>query len=153
MSLVVEEMPSLRMAAMPHVGPYNRIFEAFERLTAIAGPAGLLQNEAILVAAYYDDPERTPPSRLRSAAGIMVPDDLRLPPGTAEIRLAGGRYARATHVGPYAMLADAWWRMMREWVPGSGNRIAGGACYEIYRNNPSNTRPEELLTDLYVPIS
>ena len=43
--------------------------------------------------------------------------------------------------------------MMGEWLPSSGNRVRDGASYEVYRNNPSNARPDELRTDLYIPIA
>ena len=43
--------------------------------------------------------------------------------------------------------------MMGEWLPNSGHRVGNGPSYEVYRNNPSNTRPEELRTDLYIPIA
>jgi AraC family transcriptional regulator len=153
MNVIVEEMPSLRVATVPHLGPYNRISEAFQRLGAIAGPAGLLRDGAMMLAIYHDDPETTAADQLHSDAGFTVPDGVRLPTEVIEKRLPAGRYARATHMGPYATLGDTWARMMGEWLPGSGNRVGHGATYEVYRNNPSNTRPEELRTDLYVPIA
>jgi AraC family transcriptional regulator len=153
MNVVIEMMPSLRIATVPHVGPYNRISEAFQLLAAIAGPAGLLRDDAPMVAIYHDDPETTPAAQLHSDAGVIVSNSVRLPGEVVEKRLPPGRYARATHIGPYATLASAWSRMMGECVPRSGNHIARGPCYEIYRNDPSNTRPEELRTDLYVPVT
>lgn len=153
MNVTVEEMPSLRVATVPHVGPYNRISEAFQRLGAIAGPAGLLRDGAAMLAMYHDDPETTPAEQLHSDAGLTVPDDARLPTQVVEKRLPAGRYARATHIGPYTTLGDTWSRMMGEWLPNSGHRVGNGPSYEVYRNNPSNTRPEELRTDLYIPIA
>lgn len=153
MKVTIEEMPALRVAAVSHMGPYNRISEAFERLGQIAGPAGLLRHDAMMLAIYHDDPETTPAEQLRSDAGLTVPDNARLPTEIVEKRLPAGRYARTTHIGPYTTLGDAWARMMGEWLPDSGHRIGNGPTYEVYRNNPSNTRPEELRTDLYVPIA
>jgi AraC family transcriptional regulator len=153
MNVTVEEMPALRVATVAHVGPYNRISEAFQRLGEIAGPAGFLRGDALMLAIYYDDPETTPAEQLRSHAGLTVPDNVRLPTEVIEMRLPAGRYARAIHMGPYTTLGDAWARMMGEWLPSSGNRVGVGPTYEVYRNNPSNTRPEELRTDLYIPIA
>ena len=153
MNVIVEEMPALRVATVPHLGPYNRISEAFQRLGAIAGPAGLVREGTLMLAIYHDDPETTPAEELRSDAGFTVPDQARLPAEVVEKRLPAGRYARTTHMGSHATLGDTWARMMGEWLPGSGNRVGNGPSYEVYRNNPSNTRPEELRTDLYVPIA
>ena len=75
-----------------------------------------------------------------------------LPSGLTERRVAGGRYARTTHVGPYERLADAWSRFMGEWLPASGYRIGAGGTYEIYRNDPTTTPKDQLRTDLYIAV-
>ncbi len=52
----------------------------------------------------------------------------------------------------YATLGDSWARLMGEWLPKSGLRVGEGAAYEVYRNTPENTAPEDLRTDLYLSI-
>lgn len=153
MKVTIEEMPALRVATVSHVGPYNRIAEAFQRLGGLAGSAGLLRDGPMMLAIYYDDPETTPADELRSDAGLTVSEGAHLPAEVIEKRLPAGRYARSTHVGPYSTLGDAWARMMGEWLPNSGHRVGSSPSYEVYRNNPSDTRAEELRTDLYIPIA
>jgi AraC family transcriptional regulator len=154
MNVTIEDMPERRVATVHHVGPYSRISEAFGRLGAIVGPAGLLRfPEAAMMAIYYDDPETTPPEQLQSDAGIAVPEGVPLPAGIAEKRLPAGRYARTTHVGPYTQLGDAWTRLMGEWLPKSGHRVGTASSYEVYRNTPMDVAPHELRTDLYLPIA
>jgi AraC family transcriptional regulator len=34
----------------------------------------------------------------------------------------------------------------------SGHRVGTGWSYEVYRNTPMNTPPEQLHTDIYLPI-
>jgi AraC family transcriptional regulator len=152
MNVTVEDMPELRVATVHHVGPYNRISEAFARLGTIVGPAGLLREGAIMLAIYHDDPEATPAEQLQSDAGITVPKSVSLPGGVDEIALPAGKYARTTHVGHYETLGDTWSRFMGEWLPASGKRVGSGSSYEVYRNNPSNAAPEDLRTDLYLPV-
>jgi AraC family transcriptional regulator len=154
MNVTIETMPELRVATVPHVGPYNEISAAFQRLGALIGPAGLLgRPEAAMLGIYYDDPETTPPEQLRSDAAFVVPADARLPEGVTEKRLPAGRYAHITHVGPYTQLGDAWSRLMGEWLPRSGHRVGEGSSYEIYRNNPGNAPPDQLRTELYLPLA
>jgi AraC family transcriptional regulator len=153
MDVDIQTMPEMRVAATAHRGPYNTISEAFARLGAIAGPAGLLQQAgAEMVAIYHDDPETTPPAELRSDAGIVVPADASIPKALGELRIAAGNYARTTHIGPYTLLGDAWARFMGEWLPKSSHRVGPGMSFEIYRNNPTTTAQSELRTDLYLPI-
>jgi AraC family transcriptional regulator len=154
MKVTIEDMPELHVATVHHVGPYPRISDAFQRLGTIGGAAGLFQQPgAMMLAIYYDDPETTPADRLQSDAGVTVQDGVRLPEGLVEKRLPPGRYARTTCVGPYSQLPDTWSRLKGEWLPKSGHRARKGPSYEVFRNDPSTTRPEELRTDLYLPIA
>ncbi|PCC74169.1 AraC family transcriptional regulator [Nannocystis exedens] len=154
MQVDIETRPALRVATVTHIGPYNRISEAFARLGALAGPAGLFASPAAaMVAIYYDEPEVTPPEQLRSDAGLVVPEGVPLPAGLGEQRLPAGRYARTTHIGPYTELGDAWSRLMGGWLPRSGQRVGEGHSYEVYRNDPTNTPPERLHTELYLPLA
>ena len=153
MNVEIKNMPELRVATVRHVGPYNQIPKAFERLGAIAGPAGLIAQSSAMIAIYHDDPESTPQEQLRSDAALAVPEDITLPEGLVEQHIAGGRYAKTIHVGPYEQLGDTWARFLGEWVPASGNRIGDGVSYEIYQNTPAQVPMQELRTELYVPLA
>jgi AraC family transcriptional regulator len=153
MNVAIETLPERRVAAVSHVGPYNTISAAFDRLGAIAGPAGLFaQPGAAMVAIYHDDPKTTPAAELRSEAGIVVPATIVLPAGLRELRLPAGRYARTTHLGPYEGLGDAWAGLLGRWLAQSGHRLGPGGTYELYRNSPMDTPPSGLVTELYLSI-
>jgi AraC family transcriptional regulator len=62
------------------------------------------------------------------------------------------RVPACAHEGTYSGLGDAWSRFMGGWLPSSGRRIGDGPMFEVYRNDPTNAKPEELLTDLHLPI-
>lgn len=153
MDVVIVELPRLRLGKCAHLGPYNRIAEAFERLGALAGPAGLLQPQTRMLAVYLDDPDAKPSDELRSEACITVPDDIALPSGLAEGWLPAGRYARVTHHGSYATLGDTWARLLGEWLPSSGWDIAATPGFEIYLNTPGHAKAEDLRTELYLPLA
>jgi AraC family transcriptional regulator len=153
MKVEISEMPEVRVGGIRHVGPYNQIGQAFSRLGAIAGPPGLFQQPgAAMIGIYHDMPATTPPDRLRSDAAIVVADGTVLPDGLTEQRLPAGRYARTTHTGPYEQLPDVWARFLGEWLPASGQRMGAGPTYELYRNDPTTAKPDELVTELYVSL-
>ena len=154
MNVTIVTLPEQRVAAVSHRGPYHRIVEAFTRLDAIVQPSGLLALPDLqLVAIYHDDPETTPPAEQRAEAGVVVPADVTLPEGLIEVALAGGRYARTTHVGPYTLLGDTWARLMGGWLPHSGQRVGAGAMFERYLNTPATANPEDLRTELYLLLA
>jgi AraC family transcriptional regulator len=152
MNVETKNMPAFRVATVRHVGPYNRISEAFGRLGDIAGLAGLFKGKPTMLAIYHDDSETTPEPELRSDAALVVDDNVTIPDGMAEQRLPAGRYACTLHVAPYEQLGDAWGRLMGQWLPQSGERCQNGDSYEIYLNNPMDVPKHELRTELYMPL-
>jgi AraC family transcriptional regulator len=154
MTVETKSMPELRVGCVRHIGPYEQIPEAFERLGAIAGAAGLFaQPDVMMIGIYHDDPEKTPPGALRSDAAITIPDGMKTPEGLTEQWLPAGRYAWTVHRGPYELLGDVWARLTGEWIPASGHRIAAGPSFEVYRNTPAEVPKEQLVTELFVPIA
>ena len=154
MNVTVEAMPEYRVAAVHHVGPYDRISEAYARLDDIAGAAGLLRfPECTMVGIYYNNPQITPADQLQSDAGVTIPEGVALPDGLLEKSIPARRDAHTSHIGPYSLLGKVWSRFMGEWLPRSGHTMGDGLTYEVYRNNPSDTPPERLHTELYLPIA
>ena len=153
MNVEIVQRPELRVASVRHVGPYNQITGAFERLGALVASRQLTAEPGGLIAIFHDDPDATPSAELRSDAGIVIPDGVVLPPELAEQRLPAGRYARTTHVGQYELLGDVWARFIGEWLPASGHQLGPGVSYELYRNTPVEVPREELHTDLYLPLA
>jgi AraC family transcriptional regulator len=152
MQVEIETLPARRLAIVRHTGPYNQIGAAFQRLGAIAGPAGLIGAGSEMIALYHDAPEAVPVADLRSDAALVVSGSAPLPPGVTEGHLPAGRYARTTYRGSYEGLGDAWARFMGEWLPASGHRLAEGPALEVYRDGPMFNPGHEPVTDLYVPI-
>lgn len=154
MHVDIKEMSELRVAAVRHVGPYNLISQAFERLGSIVDHRGLFMGpDTMMVAIYHDDPDSTPPDQLQSDAGLVAPEGMVLPEGLTEQRIPAGRYATAVHIGPYETLGDAWARFFGEWLPASGHRLGPGVSFEIYRNTPGEVPKEQLRTEIYIPIA
>ncbi len=152
MQVEIKDMPAMRLATVEHKGPYNQVGNAFARLGQLAGPAGLMQHASAMIGLYHDDPETTPQDELRSHAALVVPEAVSLPEGLVEMRIGAGRYACTMHKGPYELLGDSWSRLMGEWIPASGNRVRDSASIEIYHNTMETAKPEELLTEICVPV-
>ena len=153
MDVEITHMPELRVATVRHVGPYEEIPEAFERLHQVADEVGLASMPgSTMLAIYHDDPSTTPVDRLRSDAAVVVPPQEPLPRGLVEQTIPEGTYARAEYVGPYEQLHQAWETFKRT-IPQSGKRFGSGPSFEIYRNDPAVVPKESLVTDLYMSVA
>jgi AraC family transcriptional regulator len=152
MSIDIVMRPAVRVAALDHTGPYDGITEVFARLGPIVSHAGLHDGKSSLIAIYMDDPARTPAEKLRSQAGITISSSANVPPALKDVLIPGGRFAHAVHAGAYSGLGAAWQALKDESLALGGNRPRPGPSYEMYRNTPVNAKPDELRTDLYLPL-
>jgi len=153
MNADVVELPAMRVATVSHRGPYNQISVAFGRLGQLAGAAGLFGPESAMVGIYHDDPTKTPAAELRSEAALVVPANAAIPAGLGEGSIPAGRHARMTHVGPYEGLGAAWSQLTGQWLTHSGHAIRDGVSFEIYRNMPGQVPNDQLITELYLPVT
>lgn len=144
---------SLRAATVRHIGPYPEIGKAFTQLETAVGGTGLLGRSAVLVAIYYDDPLTTPATALRSEAGILVDPTAQLPPSLTNTVIPGGRYLHGRHTGSYSGLPAAWASLRERGLLDHGLQRGQGPSYELYPNNPGNAAVDDLITDIYIPVS
>ena len=151
----VRDEPSRRVVGLTHTGPYPEVGPVFQRVAAAIGAAGLWPQARGGVMVAYSDPDSTPPEELQSFAGVILaegPESPGCPEGLEERTLAGGRHAVLEMTGPYERLHDAWGWLYGPWMAQAGERPAMAPAYEIYLNDPSDTPPDALRTDLYAPL-
>ena len=100
----------------------------------------------------HDDPEATAPEEIRYDACVAVDSSFE-PEGEIQVQvIAGGEYAVTTHVGPYDQLEETYAALCGQWLPQSGRELRSCPCFEIYLNDPEGTEPEELITDVHLPL-
>lgn len=143
----------MKVAFVRHVGPYNEVGNSWQQLCAWAGRNGLLGANTKTFGICHDDPEITPPEQLRYDACIVIGSDGKADGDIGVQEIAGGRYAKATHQGPYTKLGDTYSELLGQWMPAHGfELVVGKPTLEFYRNNPQQTPEDELRTDIHVPF-
>jgi len=153
MKVEIKTIDPVRVAFVRHTGPYDEVGETWGRLCAWAGPRGLLGPDMRMFGASHDDPEVTPPEKIRYDACLAVDEDFE---GEGEIGiqiLAGGDYAVTLHAGPYQKLGDTYAALFGQWFAPTTHEPGDSPCLEFYLNDPENTPPEDLLTEICVPIA
>ncbi len=78
----------------------------------------------------------------------VPPTDLGLDAGV----LPGGRMAVFLYQGPYSGLGAAWGEIMDELLPDSEFVMGATGPFEIYLDDDAVTPPEQLRTEIYVPV-
>jgi AraC family transcriptional regulator len=149
----LQRIGPLRLAFFRHIGPYDEVGIAWGKLMSWAGRRGLLGPGMKMLGIVHDDYEITPPETLRYDAALPVDESVQ-PSGELGIQTLEPReYAIATHRGPYSTSGDTYARLAGEWLPASGRELLTAPALEIYRNSPFSTAPEDLLTDIHLPLA
>ena len=147
----VETTESKRLAALAHRGDYAEGSVAYQKVATILSSNNQWGNAAGMAGVYYDNPDETPVDELRSHAGVLWSGEA-IPDGLEEVELAGGRYAVLHFKGSYAGLGEAYRYLYGPWLSSSQETLRDAPSFEHYLNDPTNTAPADLLTDIYMPL-
>ncbi|WP_284614532.1 AraC family transcriptional regulator [Aquabacterium humicola] len=148
------ELPAIPLVAAPHRGSYMQVGQAFDGLYGRLAARGLSRPGMRAIALYLDDPGSVAEADLRSFAGVSgsAPADA-LPEPLQAMVTRPGPYAVLRHRGPYASMHAAYRWLFGTWLPRSGHEADDAApMLEEYLNNPRDTEPAELLTDICLPL-
>lgn len=117
--------------------------------------------DAEYINVYRDNPNATPADACRADVCIAshAVESLKPSADVGIITIHGGRYIVYSYQGPYEGLAEANARIYGELLPQSGEKIRTGdgvlehcQMFERYLNDPETTSPEELQTEIWIPI-
>ena len=150
--VTIETIEAQTLIAVSHLGDYQEIGKAFDRLMVWAGPRGLMGPQTRFFGIYYDDPASKPKSELRSEACITAPLDIAPGPDMHRQVIAASTVARLVHKGPYADLDVAYAWLYHNWLPQSGREPGDAPCFEEYLNDPRSLPPQEWLTAVNLPL-
>ena len=119
--------------------------EAIPKSYQKAMEAGINPTEITAGALYYKWDEEKGETDFR--VGIFVNED-KTPEGMEQVKVGGGKFAKISKFGPYGQ-GDM------EAHTAIGNYLKANNCepktpiYEMYVNDPSKVKPEEVQTDIY----
>jgi AraC family transcriptional regulator len=152
MKVELKQLQPMRVAFLRHAGPYHEVGATWDQFLTLMGKDGYLGGNPMMLGICHDDPEVTPPAKLRYDACLTVDEDFA-PAGEIGVQtVAGGLYAMTTHTGPYRDLGRTYAEFLGQWLPRSGHELRDAPCFEVYVNDPNSTPAEELLTDIYAPL-
>lgn len=151
MEVKTVRMPERLVAQVRHVGPYQEASVAWMTLMSWAMPAGVVTPDTEFLGVGHDNPDTTPPEAIRYDAAITVPEGTQAAAPVSVATLPGGNYAMTLHKGPYENLKATYDALFQE-MQAQQLHFRMAPCVEKYLNDPMQTPPEELLTEVYLAI-
>lgn len=151
--VTIKQLPAMNAVGVDHRGSYMEIGRAFEALFSWLGARGLIAPDMRMDGLFYDDPSSVAEADLKSRGCVIVGKALPVEAPAVATEIAGGSYAVLRHKGPYADMRAAYQWLYGTWLLQSGREIADQPILEEYLNNPRDTPPTELLTDICLPLA
>ena len=137
----IKNLKEIQVAFVSFTGNYignPQIFQnLFNKLCEWAGPKRLLNPKTVFLSSYQDDPQITPPDKLKLDLCMGITDDIQVEGDIQKKNLPGGKYVvmNAELTGPEEY-QQAWITPL-EWMLKNGHEVdMERPCYEIYLNNP-----------------
>jgi AraC family transcriptional regulator len=100
---------------------------------------------------HHDDPKITEEDKLQCDLCIPVTDFVAVG-STGNGVLVSGKYAVFVYKGDYNNLDKVYEDIFQKWLPNSNYELGTHKLFESYLNSPMNTKPEDLVTEVYIPI-
>lgn len=145
-------IPTRPAVGLEHRGPYHGIGATFGLLFTHLAKANMTGEVAGVFGRYVDDPKLVAPADLRSHACAFLRQPSGAPAPLEIFDAGGGLYAVLTYNGPYSAMQPAYDWLFGVWLPKSGRIPRDAPCLEINLNTPDTTPPQDLLTEICLPL-
>jgi DNA gyrase inhibitor len=147
----IKQMPALNLIYCRHMGAFNQIGHAYEKLFKWAIPRGLVSSSTKTVTVYRDDPAITTIDKVRQDASIIVEEDVKVEGEIGKSAIPGGKYA----VGHFEIKETEFeqaWNTMCSWLTESGYQPEDGSTYELYHNDYKDHPEHKFIVDICIPV-
>lgn len=152
MEVEIVTIEPMRVAFLRHVGPYTEVGPTFGKFSASAAERGLFKPGVKVLGIGWDDPEVTPPEKIRYDCCVTVDDSFE-PEGELGAQvIPGGEHAKVVLRGSYEHLPEVYQWLCGSWLPTSGREPGNAPPFEIYVNSVAEVAPEDLVTEIYLPL-
>lgn len=154
------EMKDIEILFVRKVGEYQKAAQdAWEVLMPFAyekkmkEKKNIMGEKAMMFGIGHDNPHHTEVDKLRYDACISWDDKTVQPEGEIQSKMVeGGKYAMFLHKGAYSDLITTY-DGVADWIVENESEVRDLPIIEKYLNRyPRSTKPENLKTEIYVPI-
>lgn len=146
----LKDIPGMRVAFVSRTGPYSQIPEAMKTLMGWVTNRGI-KPLGLPMGIYYNSSASVRPDELRWDVAIPVPDGVNGEDEIAVMELQGGKFVYAFHQGPYDQVGAVYGELFT--FIGQNSLRTAGPPMEIYLSDPTKVKPQDLTTEIRVPVA
>ena len=151
---IIKTIPNKNIAFIRVFGNYEKekIGKAWDTLFRFAKKNNLLNNRTELYGISHDNPEISKNQNYEYNACIRIEENIN-PTDKIGIReIKGGKYAVFAFKGEYSNFNVIYQLIFKEWLFKSNYELRNAELFDKYLNTLRDTEPDDLITEIYLPI-
>jgi len=149
----ITEVSDLNLAYIRHFGRYQEVGKSFQKLMAWAAIRGVLKLRPKTIGIAYDNPDLTEEHNLRFDACILVSKETQPKGRVGYKKISGGKFAVFSYEGSYSALDKVYDDIYYKAINYYNWELRDEPLLEWYMKRPSANKPEQALTNIYLPIN
>lgn len=146
----IADVSTFSYVCFPYMGSYKNHEKVIHEFMQAATAQGF-EMSAPMLGIYYNSPMDTPEDSLVWEIGFGVPDSLVVSHPLVVKKWTFTKVAKAIHTGPYETV-DQTYPKIFEFI-GKENMIPAGPTMERFLSDPQQVPPEQMKTEIWVPVS
>jgi AraC family transcriptional regulator len=144
----VREVPAFAYFCLHHKGPIADIQSVIGQLFQTMKDQNLYPMGPMM-GIYFTDPDSTKPEEMEWEMGFPVTKQAMVQAPLEKKEWTYTKVVTATYMGPYEDIHRIYDKLL-PWMDKNGY-VMDGPVMEKYLNNPSQVKPEELKTEIWIP--
>ena len=147
--VVIKECESFWYAYMEFGGPFDQMEKSIQKFMGEFFKQGLAPAGPFL-GVYFNDPRKVKPEELKWNIGFPMSKDAKVEAPLKKAEFKHKTAAVYLHIGPYENMGKAYDKIFK-YAENNGYKIVW-PVYDKYLNNPMQVKPEELKTEMIIPV-
>lgn len=146
----ITDVSSFSYVCMPYMGSYENhetVIGAFMQAASAQG----FELTGPMLGVYYNSPMDTPADSLVWEIGFEVPESLQVAEPLVVKKWILTKVGKAIHTGSYETVDQTYTKIF-EFI-GKQNMMPAGPTMERFLSDPQQVAPEEIKTEIWVPVS
>lgn len=149
---VIKTIPDLHLAYIRHTGSYDKVANSFQRLMLWAVTHLVLKLKPVTIGIVHDNPDLTAEQNIRFDACVLLSKEIKPSGEIGYKKIEGGKFAVFTYKGAYEGFYEVYDYIYNVCLFDNKFELADKPALEWYIKTPPFYKPENFITDFYVPI-
>ncbi|MCZ8298420.1 MAG: GyrI-like domain-containing protein [Flavobacterium sp.] len=149
---VIKTIPDLHLAYIRHTGSYDKVGSSFQKLMFWAATHLVLKLKPVTIGIVHDNPDLTAEQHIRFDACVLLSKEIKPNGEIGYKRIEGGKFAVFTYKGAYEGFYPVYDYIYNVCLFDNKFDLADKPALEWYIKSPPFNKPENFVTDFYVPI-